>query len=248
VKLHVLLAGPDLLRPEPWPAAALAALGGRPTAAPSALWLGPSREGADHDYLLSREDARLKVFAAALRENFGRRVEPVLAFRRLAASPHAPRDPGEIAPAAALSALVRDAGAEALVLHDVALAPDVDPEGLVDRTDRAARFERVTAALGAEGLGGAPVERIPLELAPGEPCFLPALLNGIARRIVREAPPSERRAGLALAAPGVVAQAVRAALGRRIDLGFAPALPLEAAALARLGARLLDEVAERGSG
>lgn len=255
MRLHVLAGCGALLRPLLPPPAALAALVGPPEGAlvgpplqaPAAAWLARGAGAADHDFLLEpAEDARVAVFAAALRDNFGARVEPLTLLPDALGTPGAPA----AAPAAiaALHALWRLRPAARLVLHAIVLPEAVDggagwvaAAGLDAATARR-RLEALRDSLAAEGGDVGAIEVATVAPAPGSGIFGTALRNALAHEAAARAGASLAPAGLA-AAPGLAAAAARR-LAAWDAQGVVPGLPLDAGALDRLASRLVASLVE----
>lgn len=229
MKLHILVASARLLWPAPWPEEALASIVARPAASPVSRWIGPADGERYHDYLLSGRDNRLKVFAEALSEDFGRRTEPIITFARLAEAP------GECA--AALAAIAHGSRAEAVICHVVTLGAEVDPEAILGAPPDPGVIETLRRAL-----DGVPMTTAHVALSPGRRAYHPALGNALATHIAL-APPPEATPGLTVCDPQTVAEAVRARLTAVFDAGLAPRIPLDAQGVATLGAALLGSIA-----
>ncbi len=247
--LHVLAGSGALLRPAPVPAEDLAVLVG-PRARPvAAFWFSRRCGPGVHDFLLEPvRDARIKVFAQSLRENFGARAEPLLMLpdlldtQLLAAPTRAPR--------AVLREIWSHKPARELVLHGIAL-----PEGIDDGDGWAAeaglllgrvrdRLDALRAELADAG-NDAPIATRVIELRPEDPCFVGALRNAIAHQVAFQAGPHLATGGLA-AKPENLRAAVARLLATWEAQGLHPARPLGTEALARISAQILQTLLVRG--
>jgi hypothetical protein len=204
VRLHVLAGSRDLLRPESLPGISCADLLGPGIRVATAFWLSRRCGNYYHDFLVEDlADRRVEAFALSLRDNFGRRFEPLVILPELLMEPAmpipvrpAPLRAGEVARLGSLDVMRevwRHDPADGLVLHALALPAAVDADGswaraaelLAPEVD--GRLDGLRAAFAAAGIDPDLIETRVTEAPLSSPDFDVLLRNAVAGRIARRA-------------------------------------------------------------
>lgn len=250
MRLHILAGCRALLDPAALPGEQVEGLLGDRIRTATACWISQQCGQFTHDFLLdtdeSGEDARVRVFAHSLKENFGRRFEPLIILPGLIseASGGVLPEHGRRGVLELLLEICRLRPASGLVLHALVLPKGVDADGSwaapgeMLAAQARGRLDGLRATLTGQGLDPDRIEIRVTEAPRDTPEFGPLLRNAVACQVALQLRPGFARAGLGTDMPRLEAR-IAQILADWSGMG----VPLAGA----LGAGQLDDLSGRVS-
>jgi hypothetical protein len=247
-RICVLAGASDLLRPDPLePGEAEALVGGHCRAARIDGWLPAPQPAAYLDMLQAPGDGRrTEVFAAALRQDFGVRHDPLLIFPELLPS---------VLPQACDSGIRHEQAVDILDRVGQRIRPDsldlvaasfpdaADPDacwaapaGMLTGAVRA-RMVALSEACAAMGFEPASIHARVVEAQPDQPAFRRLQRNALSRALFDRVAPRLEAEGFEVE-PERLRAGVTRLLALWTDAGLAPAFRLDAEQIARLADRV----------
>jgi hypothetical protein len=209
MRLHILAGCRALLAPAALPGEQVAGLLGDGIRIATANWLSQRCGQVTHDFLLDTEetgqkDARVRVFAQSLKENFGHRFEPLIILPDLVSevSGGVPPEHGRRGALELLLEICRLRPAARFVLHALVLPKSVDADGSwaaageLLLAQARGRLDGLRATLAGQGLDPERIEIRVTEAPRDTPEFGQLLRNAVSCQVARQLRPGFARSGL----------------------------------------------------